>query len=728
MDADDLSKTSKVRPLSNVLHILLFLLVVKYSLFLTIIRLLWLFGLTLCGPLRTILLYEHSDIVILACFTSLFSTAQQKNTSRIRGTVFLLLAVLAIFAFDNDDVRQRVLDHPEGYLHHQIFSHLFYRLTSLIGVADHKGGVILLLIALLLRCAINNLNRELVLDIGGPKRFYALTTCISTIFLAPLSLVVLITSKIVPSSITTVVNDVTTSTNSLSDYSTDLFSSYIIPIVLISIFLFVFDFYCEQISVTKLDKPRTYSYSTYTMILSGLVISLFWSGNISRSTINLTSTELGQQTGEHALSGGVIFAIIMLLFSTDLLSYPLQTRSGAFIGYSSIGKPLFHAVERSSSHSFIMVLKSGLREILAQSDSRRIFYFLCINLMFTFVELLYGAWTNSLGLISDGFHMLFDCTALVMGLYASLMSRWKPTRVFSYGYGRVEVLSGFVNGLFLVVVAFFVFYEAIGRIFEPPTINTDRLLAVAVAGFAVNMIGLFSFSHAHSHGGGSSHSHGGGSSHSHAGDSSHSHGGGSSHSHNNSHDHSHSHGHDHGHSHTETSHGHSHSLTNNANMKGVFLHVLADTLGSVGVIISSLLIQYFGWYISDPLCSLFISIMIFLSVLPLLKDSAMTLLLETPPDIQIALDKILRIENVQSFSNEHFWALSSSQLIGTIHIQIAKDGDEQRITSQVQAILKENQVTNIAIQIEKQVFFNHLQGLNSALGQLSYSQRTFSSN
>ena len=84
------------------------------------------------------------------------------------------------------------------------------------------------------------------------------------------------------------------------------------------------------------------------------------------------------------------------------------------------------------------------------------------------------------------------------------MSRWKPTRVFSYGYGRVEVLSGFVNGLFLVVVAFFVFYEAIGRLFEPPEINTNRLLIVSVAGFAVNMIGIFSFSHAHAH------AHGGG--------------------------------------------------------------------------------------------------------------------------------------------------------------------------------------------------------------------------
>lgn len=190
------------------------------------------------------------------------------------------------------------------------------------------------------------------------------------------------------------------------------------------------------------------------------------------------------------------------------------------------------------------------------------------------MELLYGVWTNSLGLISDGFHMLFDCTALLLGLYASLMSRWKPTRLYSYGYGRVEVLSGFVNALFLMVIAVFVLEEALDRLVDPPSVSTKRLLFVSVAGFLVNLIGIatFSRSHAHSHG------------------------------------------------------GHTH----NANMQGMFLHVLADTMGSVGVIISSLLIQQYGWYIADPICSLFIAILILVSVLPLLKASAEILLLATP--------------------------------------------------------------------------------------------------
>jgi zinc transporter 5/7 len=258
LDSDDFSKTSKSRPLADVFHIFILLIITKllktiglfltydllksyhlvlilflstlfasicllfiqkpfssssssfrlnktlfyrliqYTICLTIIRLLWLFGLTLCGPLRTILLFEHNDIVILACFQVIFSSSfngQQGQTSRIRGVVFFGLAVLAIFAFDNDDSRQPV-DHPEGHLPHRFFAHIFYRLTSLIGVADHKGGVILLLLALFTRCAMNSWSKKLVLDIGGPKKFYALTTCLSTVCLIPMSFIMLLINNL----------------------------------------------------------------------------------------------------------------------------------------------------------------------------------------------------------------------------------------------------------------------------------------------------------------------------------------------------------------------------------------------------------------------------------------------------------------------------------------------------------------------------------------------------
>lgn len=104
------------------------------------------------------------------------------------------------------------------------------------------------------------------------------------------------------------------------------------------------------------------------------------------------------------------------------------------------------------------------------------------------------------------------------------------------------------------------------------------------------------------------------------------------------HEHSSDCSHDHGHDHK---HEHNHDHHHNENIYGVFLHILADALGSLGVIISSLLIKYFGWYIADPICSIAISILIFISVIPLIRSSAETLLLKSPVRITLHYDKIM---------------------------------------------------------------------------------------
>lgn len=104
----------------------------------------------------------------------------------------------------------------------------------------------------------------------------------------------------------------------------------------------------------------------------------------------------------------------------------------------------------------------------------RIFIFLSINLMFTFVELFWGLYTNSLGLISDAGHMFFDCVALWIGLYASYMSKFKPNATFTYGYGRFEVLSGYLNGVFLVFIGFFILVESIEVSFLTFSLDTGR--------------------------------------------------------------------------------------------------------------------------------------------------------------------------------------------------------------------------------------------------------------
>merc|ERR1719167_1559111 len=169
---------------------------------------------------------------------------------------------------------------------------------------------------------------------------------------------------------------------------------------------------------------------------------------------------------------------------------------------------LHDQLESSSSVKFKLKEKLGglFRLIFSDKNSRNLFSFLVLNLSFAVVELLYGVWTNSLGLISDSFHMFFDCTALLAGLAATVIARWKSTEAFSYGYVRAEILAGFVNGLFLLFIAFFIFSEAVERIFEPPHVEHERLFIVSVLGFLVNLVGIFVFQHGVAHHG---HSHGG---------------------------------------------------------------------------------------------------------------------------------------------------------------------------------------------------------------------------
>uniref|UniRef100_A0A8C6GC55 Zinc transporter n=1 Tax=Mus spicilegus TaxID=10103 RepID=A0A8C6GC55_MUSSI len=578
-----------------------------------IISLLWFFGLTLCGPLRTLLLFEHSDIVVISLLSALF-TSSGGGPAKTRGAAFFIIAVICLLLFDNDDLMAKMAEHPEGH-HDSALTHMLYTAIAFLGVADHKSKV-------------------------------------------------------------------------------ESWFSLIMPFTTVIFFVMILDFYMDSVCSVKMDVSKCARYGSFPIFISALLFGNFWTHPIT-DQLRAMNRAAHQESTEHVLSGGVVVSAVFFILSANILSSPSKRgQKGTLIGYSPEGTPLYHFMGDAFQHSSQSVprfIKDSLKQVLEESDSRQIFYFLCLNLLFTFVELFYGVLTNSLGLISDGFHMLFDCSALVMGLFAALMSRWKATRIFSYGYGRIEILSGFINGLFLIVIAFFVFMESVARLIDPPELDTNMLTPVSVGGLIVNLIGICAFSHAHSHGHGASQ----GNCHS---DHGHSH-------------HAHGHGHDHGHSHGFTGGG------MNANMRGVFLHVLADTLGSIGVIVSTVLIEQFGWFIADPLCSLFIAVLIFLSVIPLIKDACQVLLLRLPPDhekeLHIALEKIQKIEGLISYRDPHFWRHSASIVAGTIHIQVTSEVLEQRIVQQVTGILKDAGVNNLTIQVEKEAYFQHMSGLST---------------
>ncbi|TKR92830.1 hypothetical protein L596_007402 [Steinernema carpocapsae] len=628
------------KPIRRSLHVR----IGQLSLFNCVIEVIWFYGITLCGPLRSILIFEQSSSVVLAALLAF--TKGGSSPAKTRGLIALSIGYLALMFMDSDSTVE--LNHSSTHGHHNGLNHMFYHAINWFGVSDHKGGVFLLMFSILLRIAYDSQFRLLAVEIGGPKRLYSMINVLSAAFLTPLAVLSMAAS-------------------------TAHFESYISFIVLLLVatcFVVIIDFYVESICFQHVADPvmAVARWSPITMFWCALTLAWLWYEPTVDSIV-----------GSHALSGGVVVTVIAFSIASYVLTSTTTKKShaGHFVGLSDSGAPLYtygEAFLQRTSRSMLLFFKETLRDILANSDSRRIFWFLCANLGFCGVEFLYGFWTNSLGLLSDGFHMLFDCSALCLGLVASVMSRWPPSRGYSYGYGRFEVLSGFVNGMFLIVIALFIFLEALERLYDPPDVQTDKLMLVAVAGLLVNLFGMYAF---HDHG----HSHGGG---------------------------------DHGHGHSH-SHGHSHGGAN-ANMQGVFLHVLADTLGSVFVIISTLLMQWFGWKWVDPFCSLILSLLILGSVYPLLKASAGTLLQNIPPELEHmfehALEDILHVEGVESYSRFHVWQLKSDLNVASVNVQLSEDANEQQVRAKVEEILKEAGVDQSTVQIEKQSFFHRIQSLS----------------
>lgn len=239
-------------------------------------------------------------------------------------------------------------------------------------------------------------------------------------------------------------------------------------------------------------------------------------------------------------------------------------------------------------------------------------------------------------------------------------------------------------------------------------VKHERLFVVSVLGFLVNLVGIYAFQHGHSHGGGGhGHSHGGGGASTHA----HSHNNSSSHSIHNLDEENNALINHHGHSHNDANggnahHGHSHNLDSGSSqiMRGVFLHILADTLGSVGVIISAVLMHMFGWMIADPICSMCIAILIALSVLSLIKESVIVLMQRQPVALDYVLpqcyQKVTGLAGVYSVQEPHFWTLCSDNFVGAIKLEVSKNVDPKYVVAHTRMIFEAVGVKQIYIQLD----------------------------
>lgn len=333
---------------------------------------------------------------------------------------------------------------------------------------------------------------------------------------------------------------------------------------------------------------------------------------------------------------------------------------------------------------------------MVSNKELRIGALLVIDTGFFLLEAIVGYSVGSLALIADSFHMLNDIISLIIALWAVRVKNNKPADgKYTYGWQRAEILGALINAVFLLALCFTIIIEAIQRFISPPEISLPKLvLGVGIAGLLSNVLGLFLF-HEHGH----SHSHG-----SHGDDLEHN-------------GHSHSHGVDPDVSrvdsdadlrsffpdnvvrnYSETSplikddHNKHKKKTKSMNMEGVFLHVLGDALGNVGVIVTALFIwkTSYSWrFYSDPFVSLVITAIIFSSALPLCRRSSNILLQATPTNVNsnLVVEKIVNLPCVKSIHDFHVWNLNEDILIASLHLEL-NDTDEANIASEGQQINK----------------------------------------
>lgn len=231
---------------------------------------------------------------------------------------------------------------------------------------------------------------------------------------------------------------------------------------------------------------------------------------------------------------------------------------------------------------------------------------------FLVVEVVGALWTNSLALLSDAAHMGTDVLALAISLVAVRMSRRPADAKRTYGYARMEAIGALVNGGLLFLVAAYILWEAIGRFREPPHVASTVMLVVAVAGLLVNLVSMRLLQAG-------------------AGES--------------------------------------------LNLKGAYLEVWSDMLGSIGVIIGALVIRFTGWTVVDPVIAVLIGLWVLPRTWLLLRDAGHMLMQGVPRglDLDAVRTAIASHHGVRDVHDLHAWALGSKQAVLTAHVVLVED-------------------------------------------------------
>jgi len=275
-------------------------------------------------------------------------------------------------------------------------------------------------------------------------------------------------------------------------------------------------------------------------------------------------------------------------------------------------------------------------------------------------EVAGGLWTHSLALLSDAAHVLMDVVALGLSYIALRMAAQEPSDRHSYGLHRAEVLAAVINGGTLFVIAAGIFVEAVRRLQEPEPVKSLEMLLIAAAGLAVNLVVLLVLRGHDDHG----------------------------------HDH---HDHDADHAHAEG--------PGDLNVRSAWLHVLGDTLSSVGVIVAGLLMWWKGWTLLDPLMSIAIGGVLFFGSGRLLKSGIHILMEGVPEGLHLPEigQAMAAVSGVREIHDLHVWSLCPGAIALSAHVTVdaAMWSDTRGIQTALKTILRDRfRIKHTTIQIE----------------------------
>ena len=244
------------------------------------------------------------------------------------------------------------------------------------------------------------------------------------------------------------------------------------------------------------------------------------------------------------------------------------------------------------------------------ANRRRLGIVLALATVYMIAEAVGGWLANSLALLADAGHMLSDVAALALSMFAMWIAQRPPTAKRTYGYYRTEILAALANAATLVAISIFIFVEAYHRLREPPEVQGGVVMAIAAGGLAVNLVGLWILNA-----------------------------------------------------------GRNESL----NVRGAWLHVLTDALGSVGAILGGAAVWAFGWEWADPAVSILIGLLVVFSSWNLLKETVAVLMESAPGsiDVDAVRDEIVAVDGVTSVHDLHVWSITSGMVALSGHVQVS---------------------------------------------------------